>query len=176
MAIFSQPDLHLDCLDKLSRALDLVLKTAEAASAANDHKLVIQSAREVTRLASLIHKMTGSKTKAGPSPRARPGRRQDCPRPGPRQSGKQPPGLNRRLRIILPPSKPAKPAKPTLIWMISSSRTSRRSSVLETRLIWITCLTMPLKNCRENCRELQALEKEVAAFLQGFEPGKRRPH
>ncbi len=70
MAIYAQPDLHQDCLDKLSRALDLVLKTAEAASAANNHKLVIQSARELTRLASLIHKMTSSKTKAVPAPRA----------------------------------------------------------------------------------------------------------
>ena len=63
--IISQPDLQQDCLDKLSRALDLVLKTAEAASAQNDHKVVIQSAREVTRLAALMHKMTSSATKAG---------------------------------------------------------------------------------------------------------------
>jgi hypothetical protein len=70
MAISSQPDLHQDCLDKLSRALDLVFKTAEAASAENNHKLVIQSARELTRLASLIHKITSSKTKAAPAPRA----------------------------------------------------------------------------------------------------------
>ena len=70
MAISSQPDLHQDCLAKLSRALDLVLKTAEAASVENNHKLVIQSAREITRLTSLIHKMTGSKNKAAPAPRA----------------------------------------------------------------------------------------------------------
>ncbi len=63
------PALQQDCLDKLSRALDLVLKTAEAASAENNHKLVIQSAREVTRIAGLIHKMTSSRTKPAPSPR-----------------------------------------------------------------------------------------------------------
>ena len=65
--IIPQPDLHQDCLDKLSRALDLVLKTAEAASAENNHKVVIQSAREVTRIAALIYKMTNSKTKPAPS-------------------------------------------------------------------------------------------------------------
>jgi hypothetical protein len=70
MAIITPPDLPQGCLDKLRRALDLVLKTAEAASAANDHKLVIQSAREVTRLAALIHKMTGSKTRTSPARRA----------------------------------------------------------------------------------------------------------
>jgi len=65
--IIPPPDLQQDCLDKLSRALDLVLKTAEAASAENNHKLVIQSAREVTRIAALIYKMTNSKTKPAPS-------------------------------------------------------------------------------------------------------------
>jgi hypothetical protein len=65
--IIPQPDLYQDCLDKLSRALDLVLKTAEAASADNNHKVVIQSAREVTRLASLIYKMTKRTTKPDPS-------------------------------------------------------------------------------------------------------------
>jgi hypothetical protein len=67
--IIPQPDQHQDCLDKLSRALDLVLKTAEAASAENNHKVVIQSAREVTRIASLIYKMTNSNTKPAPSRR-----------------------------------------------------------------------------------------------------------
>jgi hypothetical protein len=65
--IIPPPDLQQDCLDKLSRALDLVLKTAEAASAENNHKVVIQSAREVTRLAALIHKMTSNTTKPAPS-------------------------------------------------------------------------------------------------------------
>ncbi|HSO71748.1 MAG TPA: hypothetical protein VLR91_03755 [Thermodesulfobacteriota bacterium] len=56
-----QSDLQQDCLDKLGRALDLVLKTAEAASAENNHKIVIQAAREVTRIATLITKMTSPK-------------------------------------------------------------------------------------------------------------------
>lgn len=58
-----QPDLQQEVLDKLNRALDLVLKTAEAASAENNHKVVIQAAREVTRIATLITKMTNPKTR-----------------------------------------------------------------------------------------------------------------
>jgi hypothetical protein len=57
-------DLHMDCLHKLNRALDLVLKTAETASAENNHKVVIQAAREVTRIATLITKMTDPGTKS----------------------------------------------------------------------------------------------------------------
>jgi hypothetical protein len=60
-------DLQQDCLDKLGRALDLVLKTAEAASAENNHKIVIQAAREVTRIATLITKMTNPKNKKASS-------------------------------------------------------------------------------------------------------------
>jgi hypothetical protein len=56
-------DLHQECLAKLNRAMDLVLKTAETASAENNHKVVIQAAREVTRIATLITKMTDPKTK-----------------------------------------------------------------------------------------------------------------
>ena len=62
-ASIPQPDFQQDCLDKLGRALDLVLKTAEAASAENNHKIVIQAAREVTRIATLITKMTSPKNK-----------------------------------------------------------------------------------------------------------------
>ncbi len=58
-----QPDFQQEVLDKLNRALDLVLKTAEAASADNNHKVVIQAAREVTRIATLITKMTNPKTR-----------------------------------------------------------------------------------------------------------------
>ena len=79
MEPISQSDLHQDCLDKLSHALDLVLKTAETASAENNHKIVIQAAREVTRIATLITKMTAPKTKAFQgSPVAKPGRRTAC--------------------------------------------------------------------------------------------------
>ncbi len=119
--IIPQPDLQQDCLDKLSRVLDLVLKTAEAASAENNHKVVIQSAREVTRIAALMHKMTSSTTKAGRA--ARTGGKTAGPcAPGKNTSS----GRSEPARINLPP---ATTAKPTLSRMISSCRTWRRSSL-----------------------------------------------
>jgi hypothetical protein len=63
-------DVPPELLDKLSRTLDLVLKTAAAASADNNHPVVIQSAREVTRIAALMHKITSSANKPGRAPRA----------------------------------------------------------------------------------------------------------
>jgi hypothetical protein len=57
-----QADLQQEVLDKLSHALDLVLQTAEAASTANNHKMVIQAAREATRIATLITKKTTTRT------------------------------------------------------------------------------------------------------------------
>jgi hypothetical protein len=69
--ITPQPDLQPEILQKLNRALDLVLMTAEAASAAKDHKVAIQAAREVTRIATLITKMTASKAKPAPAAKAR---------------------------------------------------------------------------------------------------------
>jgi hypothetical protein len=86
MATTTQPDLHQDCLDQLSHALDLVLKTAEAASAAGDQKLVLRSAREVSRLASLIHKMTRRQIKTAPEPRAA---HTDAPAAAPSASAKE---------------------------------------------------------------------------------------
>ncbi len=74
--ITTQSDLQQEVLQKLNRVLDLVLKTAEAASTAKDHKVVIQAAREVTRIATLITKMTTSKAK--PAPAAGP-RQAGCP-------------------------------------------------------------------------------------------------
>jgi hypothetical protein len=59
-------DLHHDCLDKLNRVLDLVLKSAETASAEGNHKVVIQAAREVTRIVTLITKMTDTGAKSKP--------------------------------------------------------------------------------------------------------------
>jgi hypothetical protein len=56
-------DLSQDCLAKLNQALDLCLKTAEAASADNNHKVVLQAAREVTRIVSLNNKLTDPKAK-----------------------------------------------------------------------------------------------------------------
>jgi hypothetical protein len=64
----NRSELQQECLDKLSRALDLVLKTAETASAENNHKIVIQASREVTRLVTLINKINSTsepKTKTG---------------------------------------------------------------------------------------------------------------
>ncbi len=88
---YPQTPLQQDCLDKLGRVLDLVLKTAEAAGAENNHKVVIQSAREVTRIVALIHKMTGSTAKSGRSPR--PGQsdaKAADPCPSAKQSSPQP--------------------------------------------------------------------------------------
>jgi hypothetical protein len=56
----NRAQLHLDCLTKLDRILDLTLQTAETASAEGNHKVVIQAAREATRIVSLINKMTQS--------------------------------------------------------------------------------------------------------------------
>ena len=56
--IISQSPHHQDCLTKLNRVLDLALITAESASAEGNHKVVIQAAREVTRIVTLINKMT----------------------------------------------------------------------------------------------------------------------
>jgi hypothetical protein len=68
----SQNDLHQDCLANLNRALDLALKTAEAASTEGNHRVVIQAVREVTRIVTLINKMTQTseskpKSKSNPS-------------------------------------------------------------------------------------------------------------
>jgi hypothetical protein len=78
-----QADLQQEVLDKLNRVLDLVLNTAEAASAENNHKVVIQAAREVTRIATLITKMTSPKTKSAPGfPARKPGKPSaSAPRP-----------------------------------------------------------------------------------------------
>jgi hypothetical protein len=67
--------LHQDCLAKLHRALDLVLQAAEDADTANNPKLVIQDAREASRIAALIHKMT-----AAPATGAAAARRTCCSR------------------------------------------------------------------------------------------------
>jgi hypothetical protein len=56
-------DLLQDCLAKLNQAMDLCLKTAEAASAESNHKIVLQAAREVTRIVTLINKMTDPRPK-----------------------------------------------------------------------------------------------------------------
>jgi hypothetical protein len=60
-----QPDITQDfqqfnCLSVLDRMLALAMQTAEAASADKNHKLVLQAVREVTRLVTLINKLTCS--------------------------------------------------------------------------------------------------------------------
>jgi hypothetical protein len=61
------------CLEVLNRMLALAMQTAEAASAEKNHKLVLQAVREVTRLITLINKITGiadQKPKATTTPAA----------------------------------------------------------------------------------------------------------
>ena len=50
--------LPQNCLDALQHMLDLAMQTADAASAEKNHKLVLQAVREVTRLVTLIDKLT----------------------------------------------------------------------------------------------------------------------
>jgi hypothetical protein len=149
MAIYSKPDLPQDCLDKLSRALDLVLKTAEAASAENNHKLVLQSAREVTRLASLIHKITGSKTKASPSPRA--GRANAAAAAPPASAKKTFLDLIGQTRL-----NPAEPFLPDLKSLFTP----------EDMVFWDTVPDNVFQEFSDNYRKLQNLGIEMAADLQ----------
>jgi hypothetical protein len=58
-AVSSNP-LDQYCLDKLQKLLDLAMHTAEAASTENNHKVVIQAVREVTRIVTLITKIDNS--------------------------------------------------------------------------------------------------------------------
>ena len=61
-------NLNQYCLDKLQQVLDLALHTAEVASAEANHRLVLQAVREVTRIITLINKMsaTGDRESTGP--------------------------------------------------------------------------------------------------------------
>jgi hypothetical protein len=61
--------LPQNCLDVLTHMLDLAMQTADAASADKNHKLVLQAVREVTRLVTLINKITTSSAqKPAPKP------------------------------------------------------------------------------------------------------------
>jgi hypothetical protein len=111
-ASIPQPDFQQDCLDKLGCALDLVLKTAEAAGAENNHKIVIQAAREVTRIATLITKMTNPKIKSARSMSPEPKAPADCQNSRP----------SSRCRPAAP-----QPRKMTSNRRTSSSRTSTPS-------------------------------------------------
>jgi hypothetical protein len=48
---------HQECLGKLQQILDLAMQTAEAASTEGNHKIVLQAAREVTRIITLMTKL-----------------------------------------------------------------------------------------------------------------------
>jgi hypothetical protein len=50
--------LQQNCLNHLQTILDLVMRTAEAASVEKNHKLVLQAVREVTRIITLMNKMS----------------------------------------------------------------------------------------------------------------------
>ncbi len=152
MATITQPDLHQDCLDKLSRALDLVLKTAEAASAENNHKLVLQSAREVTRLTSLIHKITNSKTKAAPARRAG--------------------------RAGAAGAAPSASAQETFLDLIGQTDPNPADSFLpdlkslftpEDMVFWDTLPDHVFQELGDTYQKLQNLEKAAAAELQALE-------
>lgn len=67
--------MHQDYLGYLQKVLDLAMHTAEAASAEGNHKIVLQSVREVTRIITLMTKITPNPeqkekaaTKSGPPP------------------------------------------------------------------------------------------------------------
>jgi hypothetical protein len=155
--IIPQSDLQQDCLDKLSRVLDLVLKTAEAASAENNHKVVIQSAREVTRIAGLMHKMTSSTTKAGRAARTggktagpcAPGKNTSS-RPERTGKGQPAPGHNGKTDM-----KPDDLIMPDLETLFTPDEIA----------CWDGLPDNIFKKFGENYRELQTIGQEIAADL-----------
>jgi hypothetical protein len=144
----SQTDLHQDCLDKLSRALELVLKTAETASAENNHKIVIQAAREVTRIATLITKMTDPKTLASLGrPVAKPSRQAACcPAPTAADPRVEPGDLANLARDL---------TLPDLETIFTPGDVAS----------WDPATQDIFKNVAKNYQELQALGAEMAAAL-----------
>ena len=140
-------DLHQDCLAKLSRALDLVLQTAETAGAENNHKIVIQAAREVTRIATLITKMTDPKTKAFQnSTVAKPGRPASRPPATAADPGLEPGAVDLEAQdLMLPDLETFFPAHQVASWDHATQDI--------------------FKNIAENYQELQTLGAEMAARL-----------
>ena len=59
-SIISPNSLNQECLSNLQKILDLAMQTAEAASTEGNHKIVLQSVREVTRIITLITKLAGA--------------------------------------------------------------------------------------------------------------------
>jgi hypothetical protein len=152
-----QPDLQQDCLDKLGRALDLVLKTAEAASAENNHKIVIQAAREVTRIVTLITKMTNPKNKSARSMSPEPKAPADC------QNGRP----SSRCRPAAPPAtendiKPEDFILPGLHTIFPPHEVAS----------WDEVTQGLYKNISQNYQEIQAIGAEMAASLPHAENGK----
>jgi hypothetical protein len=158
--IIPQSDLQQDCLDKLSRVLDLVLKTAEAASAENNHKVVIQSAREVTRIAGLMHKMTNRKSNPAPALRGAlavpktagpcaPGKNTSS-RPERTGKGQPAPGHNGKTDM-----KPDDLIMPDLETLFTPDEIA----------CWDGLPDNIFKKFGENYRELQTIGQEIAADL-----------
>ncbi len=54
----SQNPLQQECLKNLQKILDLAMHTAEAASTEGNHKVVLQAVREVTRIITLMTKLS----------------------------------------------------------------------------------------------------------------------
>jgi hypothetical protein len=140
-------NLHQDCLTKLSRALDLVLKTAETASAENNHKIVIQAAREVTRIATLITKMTDPKSKAFQDlPVAKPGRQASRSPSTAADSGLEPGAVDLNTQdLLLPDLETFFPPHKVASWDHATQDI--------------------FKNIAENYQELQTIGVEMAARL-----------
>jgi hypothetical protein len=71
--INSPNPLHQDCLGKLQRILDLAMLTAETASTEGNHKIVLQAVREVTRIITLMTKISSANQKMEPKSKKDPG-------------------------------------------------------------------------------------------------------
>lgn len=56
--VITQEFSQFNCVNILNRLLELAMQTAEAASEDKNHRLVLQAVREVTRLVTLINKIT----------------------------------------------------------------------------------------------------------------------
>jgi hypothetical protein len=59
-AHIAQECQQINFVNILNRMLELAMQTAEAASEEKNHRLVLQAVREVTRLVTLINKISGS--------------------------------------------------------------------------------------------------------------------
>jgi hypothetical protein len=160
-----QPNLHQDCLAKLDRALDLVLQSAEAAAAENNHKVVLQAAREVARIVTLINKMTVTNAKpeaafmpgtaaAGRARAASPGGRRQ-----PTAFRPQPPGAKPQAAAPAgnPDLQPADLLLPDLDALFPPGKVASWDG--ETQALFGTM--------SRSYQELQAIGAEMAASLEG---------